>query len=82
MWPMLVVVLILCVLSLLIVLDGRVILQEPADADPMFTVGIVITGVSAALIASMGLAAVPIALVGIASIIVGALRNHGHHTGA
>ena len=47
----------------------------PSDVDPLFAAGIAISGASAALIATMGVAMIPMLLVGLACIVVGAHRS-------
>jgi len=52
--------------------------HAPRDADPLFTAGIAIAGASAALIATIGLATIPMLLVGLVVMIIGARRTHSH----
>lgn len=47
----------------------------PKDPDALFIVGIAVTGTSAAFIATMGAEAMPVAIIGIVCIAVGARRS-------
>ncbi len=80
MWMLLVVV-VLGVLAILALVVGRKHTDMPQrDVDPLFTAGIAIAGTSAALIATLGLAMIPMLLVGLACIAIGARRSRAHRS--
>lgn len=75
-WLILIVLAVLAALALLVARADI----PPADPDPLFIAGIALAGVSAGLIAILGTAATPMAVVGIACIAVGARRSRARHS--
>jgi uncharacterized membrane protein len=75
MWISLVVTILGVILILGLVVGRLRPSPPPSDVDPLFAAGIAISGASAALIATMGLAMIPMLLVGLACIVVGAHRS-------
>jgi uncharacterized membrane protein len=75
MWILLVVTVLAILVTLGIVVWRLRPSPPPSDVDPLFTAGIAISGASAALIATLGAAMIPMLLVGLACIVVGAHRS-------
>jgi hypothetical protein len=76
MW-LLIVLVVVGVLAVLALVAGRRGTDDaaPGDADPLFTAGIAIAGASAALIVTLGFAMIPMLLIGLACVVIGAHRS-------
>lgn len=66
------------ILAVLALLTGGRRPEQRDDVDPLFTAGIAIAGASAALIATLGTAMIPMLLIGLAAVVVGGRRNRTH----
>ena len=77
-WMLLVLIAII-VLAVVAVVRHRHTPIPPADPDPLFFAGIALSGTSAALIAVFGMTALPMTIVGIVCIAVGARRSRVRH---
>lgn len=79
-WLLLVMVLAgVATLAALVVVGWRRPAEPASEVDPLFVAGISILGASVALIATVGPMMLPMAVAGIACIVVGAHRSRTHH---
>lgn len=79
MWLLIVLVVVGVLAVLALVAGRRGTDAEPDDADPLFTAGIAIAGASAALVVTLGFAMIPMLLIGLACVVIGARRSRTRH---